>query len=224
MSLLSTLGEVPKSSGDIDNFYIEAQAKSPVPSLQAYKEKAQKAWLAAMRSGLDKEQRKSILTTFSYQKRLTNKSGDANGSLDKHSPRRLLATGYLAQIERVDSKLPTERRAAALVDPQGSLTPMVGKYGATCGVSSVGSIASFFKRGTHDLESIAGKDFTADFRNVMIGVRARDNEFLVGSSTNAEGIVGFGVSYDMNAISQDAADMWARKISGLLEKDTGSKL
>jgi U3 small nucleolar RNA-associated protein 19 len=67
MSLLSTLGEVPKSSGDIDNFYIEAQAKSPVPSLQAYKEKAQKAWLAAMRSGLDKEQRKSILTTFSYQ-------------------------------------------------------------------------------------------------------------------------------------------------------------
>lgn len=159
-----------------------------------------------------------------YQKRLTNKSGDANGSLDKHSPRRLLATGYLAQIERVDSKLPTERRAAALVDPQGSLTPMVGKYGATCGVSSVGSIASFFKRGTHDLESIAGKDFTADFRNVMIGVRARDNEFLVGSSTNAEGIVGFGVSYDMNAISQDAADMWARKISGLLEKDTGSKL
>lgn len=38
-----------------------------VRSVRAYKEKAQKAWLAAMRSGLDKEQRKSILTTFSYQ-------------------------------------------------------------------------------------------------------------------------------------------------------------
>lgn len=67
MTLLSTLEAVPKLSGEIENFYIQSQAKSPIPSLQAYKERAQKAWLAAMRSGLSKEQRKSILTTFSYQ-------------------------------------------------------------------------------------------------------------------------------------------------------------
>ncbi|KAF1946233.1 nucleolar complex protein 4 [Clathrospora elynae] len=67
MSLLSTLGQVPKSKADIQNFYIEPQAKSPIPSLQAYKEKAQAAWLATMRAGLSKEQRKSILSTFSYQ-------------------------------------------------------------------------------------------------------------------------------------------------------------
>lgn len=67
MSLLSTLDEVPKSKTDIQNFYLQSQSKSPIPSLQAYKEKAQEAWLATMRTGLNKEQRKSILTTFSYQ-------------------------------------------------------------------------------------------------------------------------------------------------------------
>ncbi|KNG44167.1 nucleolar complex protein 4 [Stemphylium lycopersici] len=67
MSLLSMLNEVPKSKSEIQHFYVEVQGKSPIPSLQAYKEKAQAAWLATMRAGLSKEQRKSILTTFSYQ-------------------------------------------------------------------------------------------------------------------------------------------------------------
>lgn len=67
MSLLSTLDEVPKSKADIQNFYTNQQSKSLIPSLQAYKEKAQEAWLATMRAGLNKEQRKAILTTFSYQ-------------------------------------------------------------------------------------------------------------------------------------------------------------
>ncbi|EFQ96020.1 hypothetical protein PTT_03620 [Pyrenophora teres f. teres 0-1] len=67
MSLLATLGDVPKSKSKIQNFYIEVQGKSPISSLQAYKEKAQGAWLATMRTGMSKEQRKSILTTFSYQ-------------------------------------------------------------------------------------------------------------------------------------------------------------
>ncbi|EMD63041.1 hypothetical protein COCSADRAFT_145109 [Bipolaris sorokiniana ND90Pr] len=67
MSLLSTLDQVPKSKAEIQNFYVEVQGKSPIPSLQAYKEKAQAAWLATMRTGLSKEQRKTILTTFSYQ-------------------------------------------------------------------------------------------------------------------------------------------------------------
>lgn len=159
-----------------------------------------------------------------YQKRLKGKSTEEGvvAGLDKHSPSRLLATGYLAQVERVNAKLPLERQTD--VNPQGSLSPSIGKYGATCGVSSVGSIASFFKRGTYDLSNMEGKDMAADFRDLRIGVRARENEFLVGSSTNAEGVVGFGVSYDMSAISQEAAEMWKGKIQGLLERGGGSRL
>jgi hypothetical protein len=64
----------------------------------------------------------------------------------------------------------------------------------------------------------------ADFRDVKIGVRARDNEFLIGSSTSAEGIVGFGVSYDLNAISAEAAETWRETIEGLLEVREVAKL
>jgi U3 small nucleolar RNA-associated protein 19 len=67
LTLLATLEEVPKSQGDIQNFYTQSKAKSPIPSLRAYKEKAQEAWLATMRAGLTKEQRKTILTAFSHQ-------------------------------------------------------------------------------------------------------------------------------------------------------------
>lgn len=159
-----------------------------------------------------------------YQKRLKGKETGLGGVLDKHSPGRLLATGYLAQIERVEAKLPLELRDKSIENVQGELKPSVGAYGATCGVSSVGSVAAFFRKGTHDLHDMNGKDLVADFRELKMGVRARENEFLVGSSTNAEGIVGFGVSYDLNAISQEAAETWAKKISGLLEKGDGAKL
>lgn len=156
-----------------------------------------------------------------YQKRLKNGKEDKS-VLDPHSPGRILATGYLAQIERVDAKMPIERQLGS--DAQGELKPRLGKYGATCGVSSVGSLAVFFKPGTYDLENMNGKDLVADYRGLKMGVRARDNEFLVGSSTDADGIVGFGVSYDLNAISQEATENWSKIISGLLEKGSGSRL
>jgi hypothetical protein len=156
-----------------------------------------------------------------YQKRLKENSSGL-GSFDKHSPARLLATGYLAQIERVDSKLPEERRSG--FTPQGELKPRMGQYGATCGVSSVGSLKAFFRPGEYDLHNMEGKDFVADYRGLRMGVRARDNEFLVGSSTDANGCVGFGVSYDENAISQEVAQKWAETISGLLEPNDGPKL
>jgi hypothetical protein len=157
-----------------------------------------------------------------YQKRLKAKA-DTAGILDSHSPGRLLATGYVAQIERVEAKLPLSRRSSSFQNPQGSSSPSTGAM-ATCGVSSIGPLASFFKRGAYDLQNLEGKDFAADFRNVKVGVRARDNEFLVGSSTSAEGIVGFGVSYDLCAISEEAAELWKKTIEGLLEKGKGAKL
>ncbi|KAL5121333.1 Maturation and nuclear export of 40S ribosomal subunits interacting protein [Pleosporales sp. CAS-2024a] len=67
LSLLSTLDDVPKSQSDIQTFYTQSKGKSPVPSIRAYKEKAQEAWLATMRAGLTKEQRKTILSSLSYQ-------------------------------------------------------------------------------------------------------------------------------------------------------------
>ncbi|KAH8732711.1 CBF/Mak21 family-domain-containing protein [Phaeosphaeriaceae sp. PMI808] len=67
LSLLSTLDQVPQSTAEIQNFYLQSQAKKYIPTLRAYKEKAQEAWLATMRAGLNKDQRKTILTTFSHQ-------------------------------------------------------------------------------------------------------------------------------------------------------------
>jgi hypothetical protein len=157
-----------------------------------------------------------------YQKRLKDNKSRSLGSFDKHSPARLLATGYLAQMERVEAKMPEERRTG--FTPQGELKPALGQYGATCGVSSVGSLKAFFRPGEHDLDDMKDKDFVADYRGLEMGVRARDNEFLVGSSTDASGCVGFGVSYDENAISQEAAQKWAETIRGLLEPDSGPRL
>ena len=154
-----------------------------------------------------------------YQKRL--KSGTTAAGLDKHAPGRLLAAGYLAQIERVESKTPAYRKLG--LNPQGELTPAVGKW-ATCGVSSLGPTAAFFQQGADNTADNEAKDFAVSFRNMTMGVRARENEFLVGSRTDADGLVKFGVSYDANAISKNDADRWATKISGLLEKDDRPKL
>ncbi|KAH6638147.1 hypothetical protein C7974DRAFT_306893 [Boeremia exigua] len=157
-----------------------------------------------------------------YQKRLkTSDKGEISAGLDKHAPGRLLATGYLAMLERVESKIPPHRQLG-VGNPQGELQAN-GGYSATCGVSSVGSLKGFLAPGDYDLHN-KSKDFVADYRGLRMGVRARENEFLIGSSTDSEGRVGFGVSYDMNAIDPEAAEMWAKTITGLLEKDGGPKL
>ncbi|RMZ66613.1 hypothetical protein GMOD_00001966 [Pyrenophora seminiperda CCB06] len=97
-------------------------------------------------------------------------------------------------------------------------------FAATCGVSSIGPLAPFFKRGTYDVQNPSGKDFVADFESVKIGVRAREEEFLIGSSTSAEGIVEFGVSYDLNSISEEMAELWKTTIESLLEVEERAKL
>ncbi|KAF2787173.1 hypothetical protein K505DRAFT_329849 [Melanomma pulvis-pyrius CBS 109.77] len=151
-----------------------------------------------------------------YQKRL--KTAEVNISLEPHSSGRLLANGYLYQIERVEAKLPSDRKTG--FNPQGKLPANTSQFGATCGVSSVGPTAAFLRPGTYDFNDLGkgeGKDLVADFRDFMMGVRARDNEFLVGSSTDSYGVVKFGVSYDESAISEDAAEAWAEKINSLLE-------
>lgn len=164
-----------------------------------------------------------------YQKRVRPTS---NGGMDRHSPARLLRMGYLAQIERVFDKAPEERKGLLGLglemrgSPQGALAASPGLV-ATCGVSSVGDLKGFFRPGEFDV-SIKDKekerDFVVDYRGLRMGVRAREGEFLIGSSTSAEGRVGFAVSYDMCGIDREAAELWARTITGLLEKSDGAKL
>ncbi|KAF1359477.1 CBF-domain-containing protein [Lizonia empirigonia] len=67
LSLLLSLDTVPQSKDDIKNYHTDSQSKSSRPTLHVYKVQAQEAWLATMRAGLNKDQRKAILTTFSYQ-------------------------------------------------------------------------------------------------------------------------------------------------------------
>ncbi|KAF2707543.1 hypothetical protein K504DRAFT_492220 [Pleomassaria siparia CBS 279.74] len=151
-----------------------------------------------------------------YQKRL--KTAAVNISLEPHSSGRLLANGYIYAIERIEAKLPASQKTGS--NPQGSLPANTSRYGATCGVSSIGSTATFFNPGTYDFNDVeekGGKDLVVDFRDLEMGVRARDNEFLIGSSTDAVGIVKFGVSYDESAISKEAADAWSEKMKSLLD-------
>ena len=157
-----------------------------------------------------------------YQKRLRQGDDEGVGMFDRYSPARLLATGYVAQMERVDDKLPVEKRTG--FSPQGGLKARVGRYGATCGVSSVGSLAGYFKKGEYDVLKLGDRDFAADYRGLRMGVRARENEFLIGSSSDEDGIIGFGVSYDECAISREAAEEWARTIEGLLEPESTANL
>ena len=164
-----------------------------------------------------------------YQKRgrltsLNTKSeGEGAAALDKHAPARLLATGYLASLERAADKLPPHLRGSlGFQAPQGELSARSGPR-ATCGVSSVGSLAGYFRAGEYDLNEVkeGGKDFCVDYRGLRMGVRAREGEFLVGGSTGADGRVGFGVSYDASAIDPGMAEVWAGRITGLLEEDGG---
>ena len=131
----------------------------------------------------------------------------------------------MTEIERKEDKSPPQLKTG--VNPQGAYPAALNMSRATCGVSSVGSTSAFFRPGMFDLDDLGkeGKDFVADFRALKMGVRARENEFLIGSSTDSQGIVGFGVSYDGNAISEEAAKTWVERIEGLLEpRNKSSKL
>jgi hypothetical protein len=150
-----------------------------------------------------------------YQKRAR---AVVKSDFDPHSTGRILANGFLTMLDRVEGKLPHNRKMGW--NPQGELPVKPFPYLATCGVSSVGSTAGYFQEGQHDFSLVGkeGKDFVAEFRNLNTGVRARENEFLIGSSSDHNGIVNFSVSYDGNAISEEATEIWAKKISTLLDE------
>jgi U3 small nucleolar RNA-associated protein 19 len=61
--MLISMEDVPESSDDLEEFFIEPpqKKKHPLRSLSQHKKQAQEAWLALMHLGLSKEQRKKVL-------------------------------------------------------------------------------------------------------------------------------------------------------------------
>jgi U3 small nucleolar RNA-associated protein 19 len=61
--MLINMEDVPGSSDDLEEFYVEPpqKKKHPLRSLSQHKKQAQEAWLALMHLGLSKEQRKKVL-------------------------------------------------------------------------------------------------------------------------------------------------------------------
>lgn len=144
-----------------------------------------------------------------YQKRLR----DPVEGLDAHSPLRMMAGNYLFAIERARDKLPAHLRVG--LNPQGPYPGNQSFQTATCGVSSVGSVKQWVGPGRYSLGD--GTDFGVDYRNMRSGVRARDNEFLCGASSEADGLLQFKVSYDASAMDEELVKVWEDKITTILE-------
>jgi len=135
----------------------------------------------------------------------------------------MVASNYLTAIELAEAKIPEQHRNG--INPQGAYPANWSFSSATCGVSSVGSVKQWVAPGKFSLE-IDGqeKDLAADFRSVRMGVRARDNEFLVGSMSDDDGNIQFAVSYDASAMDEGLVERWKEKIEMILEQKDGSKL
>lgn len=151
-----------------------------------------------------------------YQKRLQHPSK----GLDAHSPLRIMASNYLLTTELVKEKLPPHLHMGT--DPQGAY-PVNGSFqAATCGVSSVGSVRRWIGSGRYSLDG--GTDFGVDYRDMRSCLRARDNEFLCGASTEDDGLLRFSVSYDASAMDGELVKVWEDKIATILEPPVVARL
>ncbi|TKA66017.1 hypothetical protein B0A49_09310 [Cryomyces minteri] len=182
--------------------------------------------LPFLSSDLDPEGRFRLLARSAhrqlriYQKRLRKED---EAKLGARSPGRVIATNYIAAVERAEAKLPPQLRTG--VNPQGAYPANVNFSGATCGVSSVGRTDAMLKQGTYSLDGkeAVEKRFAADFRSLDMGVRVRDDEFLIGIGGSAEHVF-VNVSYDANAIDEVRVEEWRRRMEGVLEGGETARL
>ena len=141
---------------------------------------------------------------------------------------RIVPAGYIAAIERTWTKLPMHLRGEAesqKLNPQGKLAVKPSPNMATCGVSSVGrSLWDVSKYGVDSASEagIGARDvpedrFLADFRDSWANVRARDGEFLVGIWGGHDGTIAANVSFDGNAIDEELAAEWKRRLETALD-------
>lgn len=144
------------------------------------------------------------------------------------SPARMIATNYIAAVERTEAKLPPEARSG--LNPQGELGVRPNPGLATCGVSSVGRFSDELRAGRFDVGDEAGggglegeeeKDrgvFVADLRELKQNVRAREGEFLVGIGGDDQGVWA-NVSYDASTMDEALVQKWRERMVTLLEED-----
>ncbi|KAI9846498.1 MAG: hypothetical protein M1837_003918 [Sclerophora amabilis] len=69
LSLLAAVETLPSSSDEMKEFYVDPprRNKHPLRSLAAHKRQAQNAWLALLRIGLDRQQRKTVLGLMTHR-------------------------------------------------------------------------------------------------------------------------------------------------------------
>jgi hypothetical protein len=144
-----------------------------------------------------------------YQKRVR----DPVVGLAPHSVLMLIASGYLAGLEKELG-----------VDVQGEYPVAELMSEPTCSISSIGSVKEWFREGMFPLDESDGKDFVADFRSVRQGVRARDNEFLVGCASFVEPRLHFAVSYDKTAMDEEMVKKWQYLMETILEPQRQPRL
>ena len=170
----------------------------------------------------------------SFQKRKRTEAEEL--ALGTKGPKFLLPTFYLASQDRWKMRWASVGREDSLgfanVNFQGAYPAAIPQTLATCGISSVGDRTALISSGKYSLDvrdmQKEGKDVAADFRNMWSFVRPRDGEFLVGAAGNrdnegGEMSLGFGVSFDGNAIDPEMAKEWKEVIEGLLEPDASTE-
>lgn len=170
-------------------------------------------------SNLDTDRRFGVLARAahrelrSYQK----KPREATDEVDAHSPLRLQANTYLMMQESVDRRLPRHMQKGVNVQGQYPAKVLWGR--ATCGVSSLGRIGHLFAEDAYpDSLSLGGEDaLNANYKSLTVGVRARDNEFLVGVRTSWDDRLEMSVSYDATAMDDDKVRRWKELVQTMLE-------
>lgn len=156
-----------------------------------------------------------------YQKRVRTEDKDRLKYMSSRGAGRVIAMNYIAALERLEAKLPQELRTG--FTPQGELAVTPNPTMATCGVSSTGRRDPAWTIGhtSLDVELGEGDDaFVADYRQLDMGVRARDGEFLIGIGGDQDGIQA-SVSFDGNAIDEKMAAEWKRRMEALLLEHEG---
>ncbi|KAF2096291.1 hypothetical protein NA57DRAFT_79057 [Rhizodiscina lignyota] len=157
-----------------------------------------------------------------YQKRIRSPSEKL--SLAAYSPSRLLASGYIAQLDGGwNMKRPNGLRRSPF-NPQGDYPSSKDPSWSTNGVSSVGSLKHFFDDKAHSVPvQERSWDLEARWKNSRSGVRAREGEFLVGSMTLPYGLI-FSVSYDASIMDEEWVGKWKEKMETLLLPESGARL
>lgn len=152
-----------------------------------------------------------------YQKRPRSLSEEVH--LGSRSPSQLLPALYCGTLERQDSRYPEEQKAGVTV--QGAYPVKPGGGLATCGVSSVGDVSTFFDPPNVDFETVKlteERDLIADFKSVYGCVRPREGEFLIGAvGDTVKEEVKFDVAYDASVMDEGKVEEWKSVIEAVLD-------